>query len=478
MQPNINFLSLEEQEHIHQTALWLLSNVGVQMPSQEALDIMRKAGAKIEDHGIVKIPAELVSYAVEKAPKRDEFVLYGREEEHDIHFGKDTPVLSAMSAATHVIDIKTKERRLCTSEDLADIVRIMDALDNISICTNSATPQDVPNETSDWYSFATALKNTTKHVIHTVSGAQFVKDAVKMASLAAGGEEKFRARPFTSFWILIRCPFQLDRLSLEALMELSRQGLPIALSSGPILGITSPVTLAGATAQVHAEVMGYLVLSQLVRPGAPVIYTSNARSMDMKTASVAMSSPEFAILKGATAQMGHSLGLPVATYGFLRDAKILDAQAGFESGTVGLVCAMASDVFFGMQFDMDIVVDFADFVFSNEAMGALKRIVNEFSIDEGTLAREVIKEVGPGGSFLKAKHTLRNFRKEIWTPHLMERRDWSRWEKDGKKDIEQRAREKAKEIMASHQPKRLGHEIESEIDRIVREAKVDYSKSI
>ena len=256
-------------------------------------------------------------------------------------------------------------------------------------------------------------------------------------------------------------------------MELSRQALSVNLSSGPIAGVSCPVTLAGALAQSHAEVLAGLVLSQLVRPGTPVTYTSFARTMDMKTVNISMASPEVAILKGAGAQMGHYLGLPVIMPAFLRDAKILDGQAGFETGTVGLVCALAADVTVGLQYDMDTLVDFADMVFGDEAMAQLKRIARGTSIDRNSLALDVIKDVGPSGSFLSSKHTFQNFRREIWVPYLTERRDWARWYRDGHKDIEQRARERAREILASHQPPCLAPDVQTEIDRIAHEAKID-----
>ncbi len=298
MQPQISFLSPEEQEHIHRSALWVLENVGMRFPSQEAVDIMRNAGARIEGENIVKIPEELVTYAVEKAPKREGFVLCGREEKYDIHFSSDTPILSSMGGATDVIDLDTRERRPASTKDIADMVRLQDALENIRINGSlTSNPVDVPKETSAWYSLATAIKNTSKPIHTPTPGAPFVRDAIKMASLAAGSEEKFKERPFVFFWILIRCPFQIDRLSLEGLIELSRQNIPVMVSSGPILGMTSPVTLAGTIVQVHAEVMSFLVLTQLVRPGAPFMYTSVARGFDMTTISVAMSSPEFAILR-------------------------------------------------------------------------------------------------------------------------------------------------------------------------------------
>ncbi len=478
MQPQISFLSPEEQEHIHQTALWLLSNVGIQMPSQEALDIMRKAGAKIEGKNIVKIPPELVAQAMETAPKRDGFVLYGREEKYDIHFDKDAPVLGTMTNAIYVTDLETRERRLCTDKDVADMVRLIDALENISINGALATPQDVPKDTADWYGLATAIKNTSKPIFTGVYGAAYVRDAVKMASLAVGGEEKFRERPSIIFVVLTRPPLQVARLSVEGLIEATRQGLPVVASSGAILGMTAPVTMAGALAQSHAEVLACLVLCQLVRPGTQFMYCCPDRTFDMKNVTVSMASPEFGILKGAAGQMGHYLGLPVWSLAMLHDAKVLDAQAGFETGIVGLVAALASDVIFGIQYDMDTLIDFADLPFSNEAMGALKRMASGFSVDENTLAANVIKEVGHGGSFLSSRHTLQNFKKEVWVPRLMERRDWSKWEKDGKKDIEQRAREKAREILASHQPWQLAPGAEAEIDRIAREATVSYSREI
>jgi trimethylamine--corrinoid protein Co-methyltransferase len=473
MIPAVRFLSPEEEELVHQKALWLLANTGFQMLLPEAVDIMRKAGTKVDNENIVKIPPDLVAYAVENSPKRDGFILYGREERYDVHFGKDTPVLCSMRNATHVLDMKTGERRPCTVRDVADMVRLMDALDNISANAPTANPQDVPRQVAEWYALAATLKNTSKPVCGPSAGGRCVRDTIKMASLAAGSEERFRNRPFVYLSILARPPLQMSRLSLEALIEASRQALPVRLSSGPILGVTCPVTLAGALTQSHAEVLAGLVLSQVVRPGAPVIYGNTARGMDMKTGCVAMSSPEFVILKGAAGQMGRYLGLPVCLPALLRDAKIMDAQAGFETGVVGLVSTLSADMVRGMQYDMDTLVDFADFVFSNEAMGALKRIARGSVIQESTLALDVIAGIGHGGSFLNSKHTLKHFREELWMPRLFERRDWAHWEKGGRKDIEQRAREKAKEILSTHQPSRVDHEVESAIDRIVREAAND-----
>jgi trimethylamine:corrinoid methyltransferase-like protein len=466
MKPQINFLSQEEQEYIHNSALSVLSNVGFQMPSIEALDIMKKAGAEIKGKDIVKIPADLIEYAVKTAPKSEDFVLYGREKKYDICFGKKIPALSNMIGATHVIDLESRKRRSCTIQDVSNMVRIMDGLENFNMVGPLATPQDVPLDRADWYALAVTLKNTSKPIFAPGPGASYVKDAVRMGTLAVGSEEKFRARPFICTTTLVKCPLQLSPTSIEGLMEANRQGIPSLISSGPILGATSPITLFDTLIQVHAEILGCLVLSQLVRAGAPVIYQSMARGMDMRSGNVTLSSPEWAILKGAAAQMGRYLGVPVRMPAFLRDSKALDAQAGFETGSVGIISALTADMVVGPLLDMDCVMDFADMVFTDDAMAAIKRIARGVSFDENSSGSNTIAEVGPGGNFLSTDHTLEHFKKEIWIPNLIERRDWATWEKDGGKDIEQRAIEKTKEILASHKPLCLASDCEAKIDQI------------
>jgi trimethylamine--corrinoid protein Co-methyltransferase len=480
MKPQISFLSREEQDRIHEAALWILKEMGIQMPSQQAVSIMQKAGAKVDNKNIVKIPPELVKYALTTVPKREAFVLYGREEKFDVHFPKDTPLLAPMQEATRVIDLETGMYRPASNKDLADLTRLMEALKNVAYVGSLVTPQDVSKETSEWYALATMLKNTSKHIYTATPGAGFIRDAVKMASIVVGSEEAFKARPFISFNILMRAPLQISRPEVEALIEVSRQGLNLFLTSGAIAGATTPVTMVGAIAQNHAEVMSEIVLSQVVRPGTPAMYSCSLRSMDMTTANVAMSSPESAILRGAQAQMAQYLELPVRSKGFLRDAKVLDAQAGFETAMVGLVTTLSSDIIEGLQYEMDVLVDFADLVFVDEAFSALKRIEKGFSADSSTLtlALDALKEAGHGGSFIGSKHTLKNFRSELWRPQLFDRWPWGTWEKNGSKDARQRAREKAKEILSSYQPARLSPNVELAIDKIAKEAKIDLAKSI
>lgn len=474
MRPILHYLSEEEIQSIHRTALKILSELGMRLPSPTALKLLEGAGAEIGNGEIAKIHPGLVSRAIESAPKREDVTLYARDPQYDVTFQEHSPALASMTMATHVLDPYSGERRTATNEDLAGLTRISHAMEHVAINGGLVTPQEVPGQVNDWYSWATTIKNTSKHITGGMLGTRCVRDAMAMGVLAVGNEETFRARPFLSGWVLTLPPLGIDRESLEALMEMGRLGIPSIVSSGPILGTTSPVTLAGTLAQAHAEILACLVVSQLAGPGAPFIYTSFARGMDMRSGNVSMACPEFGILKVGMAQLGSSLGLPIRMPGLLRDAKELDVQAGFETGMVGTLTALSADLIDAMQLDADLLVDFADPLFCNECMGALKRLARPLVVDKKTLAVEVLREVGHGGTFLSHDHTLEHFRRELWDPGLMERRSRDTWEAEGSPAIRIKALERALEILASEPEQRLPEHVEADIDSIVRKAVVDY----
>lgn len=442
----------------------------MRLPHEEALELMSQNGSEIVDGNVVRIPTRLIDAAIESVPKRKDVTLYGRDPKHDVTFEKHDPALACMTMAVNVIDPHTRQKRPATNEDLAALTRIADQLEHIRVNGGLVTPQEVPGEFNDWYTWATTIKNTTKHITGGMLGARCVQDAAKMGGIALGDENLFRERPYISGWVLTLPPFAIDAESLEALMEMSRWKIPVMLSSGPILGVSSPVTIAGTIAQAHAEILGCIVVSQLANPGAPIVYTSFARGMDMKSGNVSMACPEFGILKVAMAQMGKYLDLPIRMPSMLRDSKVLDAQAGFETGMIGTITGLIADLMDGMQLDMDLVVDFPDLVFCDDCMAAIRRMAGKLVVDEGSLAMETMKAVGSGGTFLGHPHTFDNFRQELWMPKLLERGNWELWEKDGALDIFKVAEKKALEMLAADPEPLLSAETEDQIDEIVRKA--------
>ncbi|MGB9440209.1 MAG: trimethylamine methyltransferase family protein [Desulfobacterales bacterium] len=470
MKPVLQFLSNEEIQIIHQSALQILSSIGMRLPHPEALELMRQNGADIGDENVVRIPTRLVEAAIESVPKRKEVTLFGRDPKHDVTFEKHDPGLACMTMAVNVIDPHSRQKRPATNDDLAALTRMADQLENIRVNGGLVTPQEVPGDFNDWYTWATTIKNTTKHITGGMLGARCVRDAAKMGAIALGDEKLFRERPFISGWVLTLPPFAIDTESLEALMEMSRWKIPVMLSSGPILGTSSPVTIAGTIAQAHAEILAGIVVAQLVNPGAPIIYTSFARGMDMKSGNVSMACPEFGILKVALAQMGKYLDLPIRMPSMLRDSKVLDAQAGFETGMIATVTGLMADLMDGMQLDMDLVVDFPDLVFCDDCMAAIRRMTTKLVVDEDTLAMETMKAVGPGGTFLSQDHTFQHFRRELWMPKLLERRNWELWENDGALDIFKVAEGKTLEMLSADPEPLLPGEVQDQIDEVVSKA--------
>lgn len=387
-------------------------------------------------------------------------------------------MLAAMTMATNVIDLDTRKKRPATDKDLEILMRMVERLDNVPISGALVTPQDIPERECDWYTLATSIKNSTKHITCGAIGEQGVKDAVQMAQYALGDEVDFKDRPFVSFWVLTMPPLMVDRITAGVLIEASKQGAPTMISSGGILGMSSPITVESAAVHTHAENIACIALAQLVNPGCPVVYTSFVRSMDMKSTTVSMASPEFAMLKSIMGQLGRYLNLPTRMPAMLRDAKMLDAQAGFETGMVGTLGAFASDMQDSMQLDMDMVVDFADLLFCDESMGQIRRMARGVEFSEKNLALDVMKKVGHGGSFLSQLHTVRNYKKELWTGKLVAKGTWDNWMADGELDIRDRAIKATRQMIEENKEMTfLDKEIEEKIDEVAKQATLRNKKN-
>jgi trimethylamine--corrinoid protein Co-methyltransferase len=267
----------------------------------------------------------------------------------------------------------------------------------------------------------------------------------------------------------------MDTASLEAMMEMNRHNIPIMLSSGPILGSTSPVTIPGMIAQAHAEILACITLSQLINPGAPLVYTSFARGMNMKTSNISMAGPEFAVLKVAMAQMGLWLDFPVRMPSMLRDSKLLDAQAGFETGMVGTLSSFNADIMDAMQLDTDLVVDYPDLVFCDDCMAFIRHALRPVKVNSESLAFDAIKEVGPGGNYLTSQHTFQHFKEELWHSDLFDHDNWENWKNKGSKTIRDKALEKTYNLLELEYQPIVSSDQSAAIDFIVNKAQKDLS---
>lgn len=469
MQIEAEFLSRQEVRRIHEGALEVLAGTGVQMGLPQAWEILESGGARVErGGGLVRFPRDMVEKAVAMAP--GSFRLYGRDPKHDLDIPGGGPYFGTWVNSVRVLDLETGDRRSATLRDLEQYLSLVDALENFAWIQPLLSPQDVPQDKVYYYAWAAALNSTRKHLIGPAPGAQGVQTVLELCSVVAGGSAQLAERPFISLDILTRPPLTWSDWSLGALIEAAKCRIPVYLQSGPIAGATGPVTMAGTLVQAHAELLAGITLSQLTNPGTPVFYASAARVMDMRTGSVSLCSPEWFLFRICLRQLARELGLPVHTGGLFTDAKIPDAQSGYEKGISALAGALGGDIISGCTLETNKCVDMGDLVIGDEIASFVRRLMRGFVIDDETLALEEIAQVGPGGEYLSRPHTLKHFRREIWQPALSDRSSWGDWEAMGKKDLWQRAKEKAREILAKHEPPRLPDDQWREICRIVEKA--------
>jgi trimethylamine--corrinoid protein Co-methyltransferase len=299
-----------------------------------------------------------------------------------------------------------------------------------------------------------------------------------MACVVVGGKEQFRQNPLFAVYAEPISPLVHGREALNKLMFAAREGIPCIYTPGPQAGGTAPITLAGVLVEGIADSLGGLVISQLTKEGAPFIMGGVFTIMDMSTTIFSYGAPELLLMNAAMTEVCKNLGLPVFSAAGCSDAKELDQQAGLEAGLSILLAAQSGaslihDVGYlesGLLGSLDMLV------LSDEAISMVKRIMKGITVNEDTLAVDVISRVGPGGHFLEEGHTLKHLRQQIWTPKLIDRRNLSDWEQAGRKTMGQRVREKVHQILEDHHPLPLEEKMTEELKAIIRKADEKYAR--
>jgi trimethylamine--corrinoid protein Co-methyltransferase len=460
------FRPLNEQDvnKIHETSLKILEEIGVKVELEEALQIFKKHGAKI-DGVIVRIPASLVEEVLKLVPHK--FLMGGRDEKNDLILDDKKVYLGTGGAALTILDLETGKARPGVLKDIAQLAKLVDALENVHFYLRPCIPQDIAREAMDINQFYASLSHTTKHVMAAAQSVQTARDVIEMARMIAGGKEALVKRPIISFvtsWMV--SPLHFATETTQVLLEIIRNKIPVALSSAPMAGSTSPVTLAGTLAQVHAEQLSGIVLTQLANPGSPVLYGAIPSMADLRTMGYVGGGIEFGLMNAAISQMAQSIQVPNYNSAGLTESKLPDIQAGYEKAYSLCLCVLAGSNYIhhaaGMLESMRAVA-YEQFVIDDEIIGMALRLLKGIQIDGGTLGLETLREVGPSGNFLSSMHTVKFMRQEYFRQTLGDRQTRETWENSGSLDGRERARRRAKEILKTHLPKRLDAKIDQEI---------------
>lgn len=466
-------LSREQILQIHQAALEVLKDTGVKIEHEEALDILNRAGAETEQaKQIAHIPSHLVEYALNHAPRF--MTVCGRDPKYDLKSGTGEVHFSNGHGATFVLDFDTGERRPAMKKDLEDVTRLHDALENAHFIFPQIYPQDVPTRALDRHISQALLSNTEKPVVATAFDGKGARDLIRMGIAIAGSEEELRRRPMFTVSLGVVSPLLFERDRVDVLLEICRFGHPFQVYNIPSAGGTSPATLAGTLVMAVAELLAGLILTQLVKPGVPVRLEGYPSIIDQKYGCFTFACPEKALMAVAMTQMFRYYGVPHGVHGATTRANVLDAQAGYETGIFDMFTALSgSEVVIeaiSSSIEDTVLSVHEQAVIGNEICGMVNRVLRGIEVNPDTLALDVIREVGPGGEFLTHKHTLEHFKLENWDARLGNRMARDEWVESGALDIQARAREEVKRILATHHPKPLDTDVQRKLAQIVEEA--------
>jgi len=471
--PRISFLSESEIEAIHDASLRVLEKTGIKVLSKPALDILKKAGAKVDyETNHATLHRNLVEEALKMAPKTIKYC--ARNPRYDVVLNRQESHFCATGGPPFMVDWETGKRRYSTSEDIAQCATIADYLDHVDLIWPLGAGNDVPAPMRYIVDMYTSLRNCEKHFEGDATTGKEAQYQIEIAAAIVGGREELKERPIFSHVICTLPPLCYDKGMTEASIELARAGIPVVVMPMPTAGGTGPATLAGTMVVNNAEFLGGLVIQEFASPGAPVVYAAAVGTIDFKTGSN-MPSPESGLMHLALSQVAHYYDLPseIGVTGGTT-SKVLDTQAGYERArTILTNLSTTPDIALGLGGLEGARMTSAEaLVIDNEIIDYALRFVEGFEVNDDTLAVDIIDKVGPGGIYLGEKHTVQHFR-ERWMSRLSDISSYETWEKQGSRSIDEVAREKVREILATHKVTPLPEDVEKEIGRILKRAEAE-----
>jgi len=467
--PRIRFLSRSDVETIHSASLEVLEKTGVMVKNPDAVKLLKDVGCRVESQ-VVQIPTSVVEACLKTAPSS--IALHMRDGNGSFQVGGDRVVYNPGSAAIYYIDRDSGEMRRALSQDLIELVRLVDALDHIHAQSTAMVPADVPDAISDLYRLYIILKNSSKPIVTGAFTKEGLLDMKRMLEVVVGSAEELARAPRAIFDCCPSSPLMWSDVTCQNLIDCARYGIPSEIIPAPQMGATSPVSIAGTLVQSNAEFLSGVVISQTVEPGVPVIYGGSPVAFDMRYCTSRLGAVEAMIAACSVAEIGKHYGVPTQAFLGLSDSKAVDAQSGFESGLGIFLAALAGvNIVSGPgMLACENCQSLEKLVIDNEICGMAYRLIEGVSFEDLALATDVIASVGPGGHFLAEKHTRENLRKEQHMPSdVVCRLTPDSWRRSGSREIVDRAKEMVDRLLTEHVPAPLPTDAEERLDQSLEE---------
>jgi trimethylamine--corrinoid protein Co-methyltransferase len=462
-------LSRDQVESLHAAALTVLEKTGFSYETglDETIAMTEAFGMQVDrEQSRIYFQREKLMELVNKAPHR--IVLYSRDGKNDLHLEDDRVYLGTGGAAIKILDLETGESRHTTLKDLYDLGRLVDQLDNIHFFLRPCIPKDIPEALYDENVFYACLKATAKHVMAGVNDVEGLNKMLDIASMVAGNLENLKSRPFVSVIASFAIsPLRLCTHSTRIMQEAARHQIPVALSCAPMAGVTSPITMAGTLVQTHAEQLAGIAICQMTHPGAPVLYGGIPGRANLWNLGYQGGSVECGMMNAAIHQLAKHVKVPNYNSSGLTDAKIPDAQAGWEKAMTTMLAAMGGSNYVhhaaGMLNCM-ITVAHEQFVIDDEIIGLACKVLAGIPSDPEHLALEVIDSAARGAEFIKSAHTMKYMKTEYFNGNgVTNTKNLDKWIKAGSLDTWKRARNIAKKILAQSNVDYMPAEVDSAI---------------
>lgn len=467
MRPTLRLLDDALIQRILSEARDLLDSLGVEVHNPALLDALAGHGARV-DRGRARafLGGALVDRALASAPR--EFRLFDALGRETHHFGAGHVYFTPGSAAIHILDADTGRIREPVTADYVRYVQVVSGLAQIAAQSTAFIPADVPSRVSDSYRLFLSLLYGEKPVVtgaFTIEAFEVMKD---LQLAVRGTAEALRERPLTVFSCCPTAPLKWSDVTSQNVVDCARWGIPVEFISMPLAGFMSPVTLVGSLVQHAAETLSGVVVSQVTRPGAPMLWGGSPAIFDIRYETTPMGAIETMMMDCAYSEIGHALGLPTQAYIALSDAKALDAQAGLETGIGATLAALSGieSVSGPGMLDFESCQSLEKLVVDDEICAMTQRLVRGIEPREDFPARPLFEELLREKHLLIARHTRRHLRSEIVFPGpVIDRANAARWLEEGGLTLGQRARREVERLVGAWRPSGIADDVRRELVR-------------
>jgi trimethylamine--corrinoid protein Co-methyltransferase len=451
MQPKLTLLSDEIIARILEEACELLLKPGIKVQNQEARELL---GAKVDTAThVAQIPESMVRSALGTVPR--EFYLYDYDGSPVVRYGGDSVHFDPGSSGIAMLNPETLEHETTETEHLVRLVKVAEQLPQYDAQSTAVICHDVPRDIQDSYRLYLVLLHSTKPIVTGAFTNKTVQEMIDMLAMFAGGPEASRQKPRAIFDVCPTPPLIWSNFGAGHLIALARAGIPAEIVSVPLSGAAAPVTMLGTVTQHTAECLAGITIHQLAQPGSPIVWGGAAAIFDMRKGATPMGAVETAMLDCSYAQVAKTLGMPTHTYLGATDSKLVDAQAGLESGITAMVGALSGINMISGSGMLDFLACHSaeKLVLDAEGIAMAKRMIGGVKLHTDKLATGFYDDKinFKGGDFLKQKITLQLFKEEQHLPSSVIDRDSTRaWKAAGSLDAFGRARIRVNELLASY----------------------------